>query len=412
MQPAQLDGTSCGAYTLLNIGLRLHDFEVSSTTYKAFEGAKHLRTLFANALVRDQQSGFAFKQFRRTHEPYIWKDISGENPEQEKKDAKALLDDIDKEFYECTEDRMTSDDLSRDPEIIATVSRPIHRANRSEISRDLGDLLFKDFLSVIDVHEGQVKCRRKVERQGGKFYSLSEQLPAPYYGFLTDNVMNFCFAHMQECAWRAWKNDNGELAAGAPRDHYLRTYFGLAFQGGKFWDAENRTFSVDGEAKYISRLTMRTSRMYGYDVKDCERIFLPLNTLNGPSGVGHWYLCVIDKNNKTIVTYCSVSDRGYDMEWLKRCASCFFVDIPKESWTYEVGEVPHQTNEYDCGVHTIANALIVSSTAYVRRSYTRNMYAWAGEEMRNVRLWIASRMLEDAGEEGLRDSFHVHRKYT
>ena len=391
MQPIQAPGDlSCGVYTLLHTGLRLHNIEVTSTTYKAYPGAVHLRTLFANALVRDCRSGFEFERWGNTHEPYIWKEAG--QGDAEKRDGGDLLKELDRRMLQATE---------ADKETLSKQALDLRRHNP-----EVGFLLLTDYLSLIPPAWGTVTY---TDMSGNK-------QPASYYGWLTDNVINFCFDWMHDNAVEEWKKFEDGTAA--PRDHYLRTYFGKKFNYNDRWREDDTEAQIQalmyGSRKRDGSLRdagNNTLNMYGYDVKHCDRIVLPLNTNNGPTQgaqTGHWYLCVIDKRDKTIVTYCSLSSREYDVEWLKKCAGYFFPGMESAQWRYEAENVKFQQNGYDCGVFTIANALIVSSPRYERNRYERGMYAWQ-DDMASVRLWIASRLLEDAGEDGI--SGHVHRRY-
>ena len=396
MQPRQTPSdVSCGVYTLLNTGLRLHNIEVTSTTYKTYPGAAHLRVLFANAMVRDCRSGFEFERWGNTHEPYIWKDGDGVG-DKEKRYAEDFLEDLDKNMLLATEaDQVT---LSKDALLQRYFNPELH------IDREGTAVHLRDMLSLITPGGAKVKYT-----DGG----WNEQ-PAPYYGWLTDSVINFCFNWMHDNAVREWQKSKGDRAA--PRDHFLRTFFGKKYNWKDKWRGKDTAAEIralmygslkrDGSLRGTGNNTLRR---YEYDVKDCDRIVLPLNTDNQPTQgaqAGHWYLCVIDKRDKTIVTYCSLQSRGgYDVEWLKQCASYFFVDIEAVDWKYEEEKVMSQSNGYDCGVFTIANALIVCSPRYERNRYERRMYAWQ-EDMTSVRLWIASRMLEDAGDVGI--SGHCH----
>ncbi|KAF7562592.1 hypothetical protein G7046_g1542 [Stylonectria norvegica] len=106
--------------------------------------------------------------------------------------------------------------------------------------------------------------------------------------------------------------------------------------------------------------TQRTLRRCGVEknnILDVDTILLPVCERS------HWTLVVIRPSKKTVAHMDSMNPRGsaaytdLALAWMKDVLEDTFV--PTE-WRVVRHEAPMQTNGYDCGVHTITNAMCVS----------------------------------------------------
>jgi hypothetical protein len=130
----------------------------------------------------------------------------------------------------------------------------------------------------------------------------------------------------------------------------------------------------------------RTLRRYGVDKKnllDVDTILLPICENS------HWTLLVVRPSKRTVSHMDSLNPRGSPaitnlaMAWLKQLLDDGF----KESeWKVVRHEAPRQTNGWDCGVHTITNAMCISLGVNA-------IDAYSAEDMPLQRLRIASMLL-------------------
>ncbi|KAI9898139.1 hypothetical protein N3K66_006499 [Trichothecium roseum] len=105
--------------------------------------------------------------------------------------------------------------------------------------------------------------------------------------------------------------------------------------------------------------TERSLRRYGVErrnILDIETILLPICENS------HWTLCVIRPAARTVAHMDSLNPRGSPvvtqtaLSWLEE----FLEKFDANEWKVVVHDAPRQTNGWDCGVHTITNAMCVS----------------------------------------------------
>lgn len=106
--------------------------------------------------------------------------------------------------------------------------------------------------------------------------------------------------------------------------------------------------------------TERSLRRYGVErrnILDIETILLPICENS------HWTLCVIRPAARTVAHMDSLNPRGSPvvtqtaLSWLEEFLGEKF---DANEWKVVVHDAPRQTNGWDCGVHTITNAMCVS----------------------------------------------------
>jgi hypothetical protein len=130
----------------------------------------------------------------------------------------------------------------------------------------------------------------------------------------------------------------------------------------------------------------RTLRRYGVDKKnllDVDTILLPICENS------HWTLLVVRPSKRTVSHMDSLNPRGSTaitslaMAWLKQLLDD---DFKEAEWKVVRHEAPRQTNGWDCGVHTITNAICISLGVNA-------IDAYSAEDMPLQRLRIASMLL-------------------
>ncbi|CAH0050062.1 unnamed protein product [Clonostachys solani] len=132
--------------------------------------------------------------------------------------------------------------------------------------------------------------------------------------------------------------------------------------------------------------TQRTLRRYGVE----KRNFLDIDTILMPiCERSHWTLLVVRPSRRTVSHMDSMRPVGSPLNtnlalaWIKNVLEDAFV---AEEWTVVKHEAPRQTNGWDCGVHTITNAMCVALGLNPIDSYST-------EDMPLQRLRIASVLL-------------------
>ncbi|VUC34530.1 unnamed protein product [Clonostachys rosea] len=132
--------------------------------------------------------------------------------------------------------------------------------------------------------------------------------------------------------------------------------------------------------------TQRTLRRYGVE----KRNFLDVDTILIPiCERSHWTLLVVRPSKRTVSHMDSMKPVGSALNtnlalaWIKDVLEDVFV---AEEWTVVKHEAPRQTNGWDCGVHTITNAMCVALGLNPIDSYS-------AEDMPLQRLRIASVLL-------------------
>ncbi|CAH0017551.1 unnamed protein product [Clonostachys rhizophaga] len=132
--------------------------------------------------------------------------------------------------------------------------------------------------------------------------------------------------------------------------------------------------------------TQRTLRRYGVE----KRNFLDIDTILLPiCERSHWTLLVVRPSKRTVSHMDSMKPVGSPLNtnlalaWVKDVLEDAFV---AEEWTVVKHEAPRQTNGWDCGVHTITNAMCVALGLNPIDSYST-------EDMPLQRLRIASVLL-------------------
>ncbi|KAH7146579.1 hypothetical protein EDB81DRAFT_651499 [Dactylonectria macrodidyma] len=134
------------------------------------------------------------------------------------------------------------------------------------------------------------------------------------------------------------------------------------------------------------RQTQRTLRRYGVEKRnllDIDTILMPICERS------HWTLLVIRPSKRTVAHMDSLNPRGnasntaLALAWMK--------DVLEEKfqateWTVARHEAPMQTNGYDCGVHTVTNAMCLALGLSPVDSY-------AAEDMPAQRIRLACMLL-------------------
>ncbi|KPM34055.1 hypothetical protein AK830_g12516 [Neonectria ditissima] len=132
--------------------------------------------------------------------------------------------------------------------------------------------------------------------------------------------------------------------------------------------------------------TQRTLRRYGVEKKnllDVDTILLPICERS------HWTLLVIRPSKKTVAHMDSLNPRGNTantnlaLAWMKDVLEENFLET---EWKVMRHEAPRQTNGYDCGVHTITNAMCIALGLSPIDSY-------AATDMPEQRIRLASMLL-------------------
>ncbi|KAK7403585.1 hypothetical protein QQX98_010637 [Neonectria punicea] len=132
--------------------------------------------------------------------------------------------------------------------------------------------------------------------------------------------------------------------------------------------------------------TQRTLRRYGVEKKnllDVDTILLPICERS------HWTLLVIRPSKRTVAHMDSLNSRGnavntnIALAWMKDVLEETFLEA---EWKVMRHEAPRQTNGYDCGVHTITNAMCLALGLSPIDSY-------AATDMPAQRIRLASMLL-------------------
>ena len=134
-----------------------------------------------------------------------------------------------------------------------------------------------------------------------------------------------------------------------------------------------------------------------------ERNFLSIDTILVPiCENSHWTLIVVRPTRRTVAHMDSLNPRGSAaktnlfLTWIRALLKN---DFKETEWKVTSHEAPHQTNGWDCGVHTITNGMCLALGLNPPDAYS-------AEEMPLQRLRLAAMLLNggfsgDFGLEGL-----------
>lgn len=196
-----------------------------------------------------------------------------------------------------------------------------------------------------------------------------------------------------------WLNDeivNGSLAwldqainsAAGIKD--VKKHTRKCWATGSFFFTRLREQGVQGTQR-----TLRRNGVYKTNFLDLDSILIPICELS------HWTLLVIRPSKRTIAHMDSMNPRGKEAyiklakEWMKNVLEENFIE---NEWKVVQYEAPLQTNGYDCGVHTITNAICIALGLSPMDSY-------APSDMPQQRIRIACVLLNG----GFKGDFSLQR---
>jgi sentrin-specific protease 1 len=108
-------------------------------------------------------------------------------------------------------------------------------------------------------------------------------------------------------------------------------------------------YKNSGEYNYDSVKSWTTEERLGYDILNCDKIFIPVN-----QNRVHWVLVIVYLSSKKILYYDSLGESDVEctnnvVKWIGDVYSSRKNEAVHE-WEVNYVSTPKQTNKYDCGV--------------------------------------------------------------